>query len=875
MNWFSLFLAQMSQIASSKGVLYSVIAALLVPIVYGGILLSPDWGPYDNLSNLPVAVVNKDKGAMSGDEALNVGEDLVADLKKSNDLGWEFVDSEEAEKGLHSNKYYMVIEIPEDFSERVTTVLDPDPKKLELNYIQNEGLNFMAAQVTRSATEKLREKLANKITEKYASNIFSNLGDVSNGFKAAADGSEKLYDGTAELHDGTGLLLTTLQEKSADISKLAAGTLELKSGTSQLAGSLAGKQGDISKLANGSKELAAGTAQLAGSLKSKQSDITKLANGSNDLKDGTGLLLSSLNEKSSDITKLADGSADVNAGTGLLLQKLKDGQPGITQLAAGGKLIGENVPVLKDGTAGVLEGLKKVQSAVRNDIGPGTVLISNGVDEVVQNSQALSENIKGLNALIGAYFSTPPESRKDSDLLIILGTSQAITAAVSDTKKAADLLDLQAGADKLEKTFTENIKEPKADSIADGINQLVTGQTSIDQGVGTLAASAPVLAAGTASVAAGWDEMITKVGLLHDGTSQLAAGNKSVNAGWGTITAGVKELDGGAALISAGNQTVDKGWKELTAGASKIHSGAAQVSEGNATVDKGWRELTVGASKIHSGVVQVSDGNVSVEKGWGDLTDGVTKLNEGAGKLYDGSGQLAAGLKDGAEETGKIKANEKNIGMFASPVELISNKVNGYSFYRDSTAPYVMTLALFVGILIMSMFINFNKPQELNVSKVSWFVAKFMNLASLAVVQAILLSIVVLAFLGLEVTNPAGFIVFAIVVSIVFAAIVMFFASFGNIGRFILLALVVMQLSTTGANLPIDMLPEYLRSISAYLPFTYSIAGFKALISLNGFSMAMINLGVLLGFLVLFALMTMTVYLFKAKEEPQQTDLAM
>lgn len=250
-------------------------------------------------------------------------------------------------------------------------------------------------------------------------------------------------------------------------------------------------------------------------------------------------------------------------------------------------------------------------------------------------------------------------------------------------------------------------------------------------------------------------------------------------------------------------------------------------------------------------------------------------MNEGAEKLNDGSGQLASGLKDGAEETGKIKANEKNIGMFASPVELISNKVNDYSLYRDSTAPYVMTLALFVGILIMSMFIKFNKPQELNVSMMSWFAAKFLNLASLAVVQAILLSIVVLAILGLNVTNPAGFILFALMVSIVFTAIVMFFASFGNIGRFILLALVVMQLSTTGANLPIDMLPEYLRSISVYLPFTYSIAGFKALISLNGFTMAMINLSVLLGFLVLFVLMTMTVYLFKTKEEPQQTDLAM
>lgn len=874
MNWFSLFLAQMTQLASSKGVLYSVLAALLVPIVYGGILLSPDWGPYDNLSNLPVAVVNNDKGAMSDDEPINVGEDLVADLQKSNDLGWKFVDSEEAEKGLRSFKYYMVIEIPEDFSERVTTVLEPDPKKLELNYIQNEGLNFMAAQVTRSATEKLREKLANKITEKYATNIFANLGDVSDGFKAAADGSEKLNEGTAELHEGTGLLLTSLNEKSADISKLAAGTVELKNGTGQLAGTLAEKQGSISKLANGSKELAAGTAQLAGSLSSKQSDITKLAKGSIDLKNGTGLLLSSLNEKSADITKLADGSAEVNAGTGLLLQKLKDGQLGITQLAAGGKQLEEKMPELKAGTSVVLAGLQGAQQAVRSQVGPGTSAVAGGISEVITNSQNLGNNLQGLTALLEAYLAKNPGLSTDQDFLTILETSKGIRDAAINPENAAKLQALQAGANQIAAAFNENIPAEKG-SLASGINQLVEGQKLIDMGVAELTAKAPVLAAGTAQVAAGWDEMVSKVGMLHDGTTQIAAGNKSVNSGWGTITTGVKELDGGAALISAGNQTVDQGWKELTAGATKIHSGTVQVSEGNATVDKGWRDLTAGAAKIYSGVVKVSDGNASVEKGWGDLTDGVTKLNDGAGKLYEGSGELAAGLKGGAEKTGTIQANERNIGMIASPVELISDKVHGYSLYRDSTAPYVMTLALFAGIFIMSLFINFKKPEDLHVSVLSWFSVKFMNLASLAIIQAILLSSVVLVLLDLKVGNPAGFILFAVIASIVFSAIVLFFASFGNIGRFVLFALIVMQLSTTGANLPIDMLPENLRSLSVYLPFTYSIAGFKALISLNDLGLAMQNLGVLLGFMAFFGLLSMTVYFFKEQKKTQQSDLAM
>jgi putative membrane protein len=46
-----------------------------------------------------------DKGGMSGNESINIGEDLVADLKKSNSLGWKFVGSKEADRGLKDNRY--------------------------------------------------------------------------------------------------------------------------------------------------------------------------------------------------------------------------------------------------------------------------------------------------------------------------------------------------------------------------------------------------------------------------------------------------------------------------------------------------------------------------------------------------------------------------------------------------------------------------------------------------------------------------------------------------------------------------------------------------------------------------------------------------
>ncbi|PLR95315.1 YhgE/Pip family protein [Bacillus sp. T33-2] len=211
--------------------------------------------------------------------------------------------------------------------------------------------------------------------------------------------------------------------------------------------------------------------------------------------------------------------------------------------------------------------------------------------------------------------------------------------------------------------------------------------------------------------------------------------------------------------------------------------------------------------------------------------------------------------------------------MFAAPVELVGSQINGYKHYRDSTAPYVLTLGLFAGILVMSMFIDFNRPSH--ISGFRWFAVKFMKLASLAIAQAILLLAVVVLLLKLHVTNPVGVIIFAIVVSVVFSSIVLFLASFGkNFGRFIALALVVLQLSITGANLPIDMLPELHRGISKFLPFTYSIAGFKSVISLNDFGGALWNMVILLGYLVGFSTLSLIVLLVKGRVRKQDPELA-
>jgi putative membrane protein len=710
MNAFRLLKMDLSKLKEQRGVLFSVLGVLLIPIVYVAVLLSSTWGPYDYLDNLPVAFVNKDQGAISGENPINVGNDLVADLKKSNTLGWDFVTEEEAQKGLDKQDYYMVIEIPEDFSKKVTTVLDADPQVPELRYIQNEGLNFMAAQVTRSATEKIREQLGNKITETYATTLFSKFGDISNGFSSGADGSQKIFEGTTSLSDGTSLLLKSLTDKTDDIQKLATGAQKAESGAGQLLSSIKGGTGDINKLATGSKDLARG------------------------------------------VDTLKVGSKKVLGG-------LKAASTGSTSLTSG----------------------------LESKLKPGSEQIATGMIKVTETTKQLATGSQGLTAGLKAYLAKHPDLMVDKEFMTLVGTSDAISKGI----------------------------------------------VKFDQEVQPLKAGATELAGGI---------------------SQAASGSKQVSAG-------LTQLVSGQSAASAG---IDK-----------LQAGANQVANGNASVASSWSKMSNAVSSLQSGLSQISAGNDTVASGWESMTLGVTSLDNGAKQLQSGSQELSTGLAGGADEIGSIQVSDKNIAMFSNPVALSGETVNGLKYYRDSTAPYILSLALFVGILILSFVVDFKKPVILPGSAYSWYVSKLMKLSLFAIAQGLLVSLFALLFLHLQVESILSFILFSIFTSLTFMTIVFFLVAVGgNVGRFVAFAFLVLQLSLTGSNLPIPMLPENLQVLSKFLPLTYSNAGFKSIISLGDNSFLLTNAFVLLMFMIVFAILTLVVFIFSYKKGSKQVTLA-
>lgn len=125
------------------------------------------WDPYGKLSELPVAVVNKDKEASYNGQTMTIGEDMVSNLKENKALDFHFVNEEEGEKGLEDGDYYMVVTLPSDLSEKATSILTNHPEQMQIDYQTSSGRSFIASKMSASAMTQLKQTVSTHVTETY------------------------------------------------------------------------------------------------------------------------------------------------------------------------------------------------------------------------------------------------------------------------------------------------------------------------------------------------------------------------------------------------------------------------------------------------------------------------------------------------------------------------------------------------------------------------------------------------------------------------------------------------------------------------------------------------------------------------------------
>ncbi|PFQ46136.1 phage infection protein [Bacillus cereus] len=835
---------EFTEIIKSKKILIPIIAVLFVPILYAGMFLWAFWDPYKQLDDLPVAVVNLDKGAVFDGKPIEVGKGLVDNLKDNKSFKWEFVSEKEAKKGMEGRKYYMLVRIPADFSSNATTLLKDNPKPLNLEYIPNESLNFLSSQIGGTAIEKIKSEVSSTLTKTYAEKMFDSIKDVSKGLADGAEGASKLHDGSSELHDGSSKVtdgLHTLQGKSG----------EMKDG--------------VQKLADGSNKLIDGSGKVTAGLNTLNSKTGEMQTGIGKLQDGSGKVTGGLNTLNSKTGELRDGSEKVTGGLNKLVSKSGELQTGTTNLSNGmGKLV---------------EGQSQLEK--------GSQAIQKGLQDLNSNVQKSAAGLEEMQAKVPSILNTVNE-KIDGAGANVNRLNELTQSTAGDAKNAAqEVANLQKQIESLPKEYQEQLQpfitsavkstetvQQKAAGVAGGTNKLneqvkqLKGE--IDQKTSGLQNKLPnsegvkTLADGIEKLTNAQNEFVSKFygfgeGLdnakigadklkdgsvqLIDGVTQLQSGSGKVTAGLGQLSAGVNQLVDGSSQVTGGLGTLSVGTSQMTGGITQLADGSSQVTIGLGTLNGGLNKMSTGSTQLIDGVNKLANGS-------GKVTDGLVKVN-------DGSGELAEKLGEGAEKTGEVKGTDKTYDMFASPVKVKTEKMAEVPNYGTGFTPYFLSLGLFVGALLLSIVYPLRDTVGVPKSGFSWFISKFGVLLSVGIIQAIVADVILLFGLGVEVQSIPYFILFSIITSLAFIALIQcLVTAFGDAGRFIAIITLIIQLTTSAGTFPLELIPKFLQPFHAWLPMTYSVSGFKAVVSSGDFNFMWQNIGILMIFIVVLSLGT-------------------
>ena len=262
-----------------------------------------------------------------------------------------------------------------------------------------------------------------------------------------------------------------------------------------------------------------------------------------------------------------------------------------------------------------------------------------------------------------------------------------------------------------------------------------------------------------------------------------------------------------------------------------------------------------------------------LQEGLNSLTSGLAKLNTGSNDLYNGTVKLNEGTTtlNNSVKASKVELDNKisstksemkkvdGLSKYSKmPIKAETKEVNKVSSYGTAFSPLFISIALWVGSLMLFMVLYFDKEKRFGLLGIDSKkrVKRTLAYHGLASVSGLILGILLQLLLDFSITNVLLYYVSIILVANCFLAIVEFLIeTFGDIGKFIALIILVLQLAAAGGTFPIETVTKGFRWLHPLLPMTYTINLLKeSLISVENNLLTQNMLYVFIIFIVFFGL---------------------
>ncbi|MCL1952247.1 MAG: YhgE/Pip family protein [Oscillospiraceae bacterium] len=205
----------------SKAMPFLIVAAvMLVPLLYSALYLGSVWDPYARLADLPVAIVNEDRGAQVNGARRCLGDELCENLKANGTLRFVFTGRADAEQGTKGNAYYAAVYIPGDFTECIASAATARPKQAGITYTVNEKRSFLAGQILRSAITEIKTTLQSTVDGEIVSSLTDGVSRAAEGASQLDAGAAQLDAGIRQYTDGVAQLVGSVEALAAELESV-------------------------------------------------------------------------------------------------------------------------------------------------------------------------------------------------------------------------------------------------------------------------------------------------------------------------------------------------------------------------------------------------------------------------------------------------------------------------------------------------------------------------------------------------------------------------------------------------------------------------------------------------------------------------------
>ena len=529
-----------------------------------------------------------------------------------------------------------------------------------------------------------------------------------------------------------------------------------------------------------------------------------------------------------------------------------------------------SLQTISDGADSILNGAESLDSGIKQ-ISDGTNQLSNSYSEFnagVQSACSGSENLQSGIAQVSSGVANLQAGSQNLDGAIDQINSgidgMSANGAESVTALVTGVNSLNENAGKLNSYATDGANLSK--SLATDVNVYVGSVNAMQQELQALLTNSTVSSEEVKNVLAKYSPTLSEKSSIAETSKKLAQNDGVASAYASGVYKGTTEL----LQKSSGLTQMFQGVQGLKLALAEVKKGTTTLKNGTNTLANGTQTLANGSATLTSGLAKLNSSSNQIDNAIKTINTGVSSASDGSTQLVDGVQTFKTSINEGMETTKEQLKSLDGIEEFGEkPINFETEEYGKVDSYGIAFTPLFLCIGLWVGALMAYVVLYYDHDERFGILGITSKNKILQNVIYIAIgaVEGLVTGILLKAGLGYTVENMALYYGASILIGITFMSIIQFLIrNFGDIGKFLALIVLVLQLAAAGGTFPIETIDKGFQAISPYLPMTYSIKLLREILVPTATNFKVQYIGILIGISVVTFAITGVVDIIKKRK---------